>query len=94
MAQVVQLTENPIDLVDNSVLTQDQAYRIQAARRNTAEVILWDSADPPGGPSGYSLGPGQDLVIRINGSEFYTWAFTEDPAKRFAEIVIFEAANE
>ena len=94
MAQTAQLTREPRDLVAATLVVQDQAYRIQAARRNTAEVILWDTANPPGGPSGYSLEPGQDLVIRVSGSVFYAWAFTEDPAKRFAEIVIFEAASE
>lgn len=94
MARTAQLTREPRDLVAESVLVQDQAYRIQAARRNTSEVLLWDSTDPPGGPVGYSLDPGQDLVIRVNDSVFYAWTFDEDQSKRFAQIVIFEAASE
>lgn len=93
MAQVAQLTREPQDLVDATLVAQDSTYRIQAAKRNSADVVLWDTADPPGGPTGYTLEPGQDVVIRVSGAVFYAWAFTEEHDQRFAEIVIFEAAS-
>ena len=93
MAQIVQLTETPMDLVADSIFTQNETYRIQANPRNTADVVVWDTANPPGGPSGYNLTPGSDVVVEITNTVFYAWAFTEKPASRFAEIVIFAATE-
>ena len=91
MADYAQLTAEPTDIQSDFSLTSGNSYRIQSSKYNEADVLLWDESNPPGGSTGYTLEPGESLVVSITGTEFHAWCFHLDNSKRFGQIVIFDA---